>query len=119
MNLLAETLEAIREAGRSTDDVLWVGSSDGNYAIGWDCFAAIANVDYDDGFGAQEVASDLVVVFGDRTWLNRDEYDGSEQWILNKPPELPADAKPFDVVTVGQVEAVGWETLRELQERKQ
>jgi hypothetical protein len=32
-NLLKETLQYIKNCGKTTNDILWVGSADGNYAI--------------------------------------------------------------------------------------
>jgi len=36
------------------------------------------NVEYDDGYGSQELEG--IVLFKDGTWLEREEYDGSEWW---------------------------------------
>lgn len=55
-------------------DVAWVGSQDGEYAISWEEFKAIANFDYDSGYGIQEIARDLVVVFHagvTESWIER------------------------------------------------
>ncbi len=43
--------------------------------------------DYDDGYGAQYI--DGTVWFGDGTWLNRREYDGSEWWEYLSTPKIP------------------------------
>jgi hypothetical protein len=48
-------------------------------------FLRLADVEYDSGFGAQEVAKDLIVLWNN-WWLERHEYDGSE-WREYK--ELP------------------------------
>jgi len=110
VNLLEETLEAIRKSGHTVDDVSWVGSADGKYAISWEEFEEIAReVDYDSGFGAQEVACDLVVVFSDDTWLEREEYDGSEWWRYCRSPRRRPDARPFTEVACGM-----WYTLERL-----
>ena len=68
-NLLKETLEVLEKYGKSPKDVRWVGSRDGRYAITWEEFEKIADIEYDNSFGAQEVAMDLVVV-GDDWWLS-------------------------------------------------
>jgi hypothetical protein len=75
---------------KTTEDVMWVGSRDGKYAISWEQFESIANVEYDAGYGGQEVVMDLVVV-GHGWWLSRGEYDGSEWWNYNSPPALDPD----------------------------
>ena len=45
----------------------------------------LANLEYDNGYGTQELFG--VVVFNDGTWLSRWEYDGSEGWTRNVIPE--------------------------------
>lgn len=42
---------------------------------------------YDDGFGSQHLFS--VVWFKDGSWLEREEYDGSEGWVLKRTPDIP------------------------------
>lgn len=93
-NLLQQTLDVMEEYEKAPSDVAWVGSKDGKYAMEWSDFEKIADVDYDSGYGGQEIASDLVIV-GDNWWLERGEYDGSEWWnfhtlpLANKPNGLP------------------------------
>jgi len=57
-----------------------------NSEEGYLTLADIANLDfeYDDGYGSQELFG--VVVFKDGTWLDREEYDGSEWWDYRKCP---------------------------------
>lgn len=100
MNLLAETIEDLEANKRAASEVKWVGSRDGKYAMTWDEFTKVANVDYDNGFGGQEIASDLVVV-GDAWWLERHEYDGSEGWSFKTTPTLQDGYKPFSTVNNG------------------
>ena len=65
-NFLAETLDVMSKNDRLPIDVCWVGSHNGEYAIAWREFAMMADkIWYDAGFGAQEIASDLVVVGSD------------------------------------------------------
>ena len=77
MNLLEETILCLNNNGKVTSDVLWVG----NYELktNWENFSKIADVEYNEGFGSQEVATDLLIV-GKDWWLERHEYDGSERW---------------------------------------
>ena len=96
-NLLAETLEALSEAGKTPDDVRWVGSADGEHSIPWAEFAVLADCEYDNGFSWQEIASDLVVV-GDGWWLARGEHAGREWWDLVTPPVQAPTPKAFAVV---------------------
>ena len=108
VNLLKETIEVLRKYGKTENDVKWVGSKDGEYAISWEEFEKIANVEYDNGYGAAKVALDLVVV-GDDWWLERYEYDGAECWDYKEKPKMKNDAKRFSVI-VGDL----WPDLKEL-----
>ena len=80
MNLLEETLQIIETSGHTPNDIVFIGSADGEYACTWDEFEDLADVDYDDGFGTAYVALDLIVEFSDGRRLYRVEYDGSEEW---------------------------------------
>ena len=105
MNLLRETLEKLTENNKTPADVRWAGSKDGRYAITWDAFVQLADIVYDDGFGGQEIADDLVVV-GDDWWLERHEYDGSEWWEYKTLPVRQSDAQSFTWVRRNE----SWET---------
>ena len=85
-NLLKETKEVLADNKLSDKNVLWVGSKD--LWTTWDNFAEVANVEYDSGYGGQEVMSDLIIV-GKYWWLERHEYDGSEWWEFKQLPERP------------------------------
>lgn len=98
MNLLDETKDAISRSGHSTDDVRFVGSRDGELGIPWSQAEPVLDIDYDDGYGSQEIAADLVVVFTDGGFLRRDEYDGSEWWEYEPPFRVPETQKPFKFV---------------------
>ena len=108
-NLLKETIEELRRNGKDEKDVLWVGSSDGKYAISWEEFKKIADIEYDCKFGAQEIAEDLVVV-GKDWWLERHEYDGSEWWAFKTLPRKQRNPRRFTKVKA----RIGWESLDEI-----
>lgn len=110
-NLFLETCECINGLGKTASDVAFIGSGDGEYGSTWDDFAALANIEYDNGFGGAEVAEDLVVVFKDGSWLSRGEYDGSEWWNYNKKPEAPATYKPIRHVITS---TSGWRSVAEI-----
>ena len=75
--ILEETKKEIQDIGKK---VSWIGSECGTFAMSEKEFFELNEVLYDDGFGGQEIAKDLVVVFEDGSWLKRCEYDGSEWW---------------------------------------
>lgn len=87
-NLKEETLEFLEKCGYSKEDVAWVGTDD--YEIPRERFWLLADVEYDEDYGDQEVAADLLVVLRDGTWLERHEYDGRERWEHRHSPERPA-----------------------------
>ena len=43
-------------------------------------------LNYDSGYGTQELFG--FVLLNDDTWLDRQEYDGHEWWVLRKRPVL-------------------------------
>lgn len=43
--------------------------------------------EYNDGFGEQELFG--TVLLSDGSWLERDEYDGAENWLWMTAPTLP------------------------------
>ncbi len=85
-NLKESTLKAIKENGKTIDDIKWVGCY--SYKIPIDKFWKMANREFDSGFGGVEVAEDLIVV-GENWWLERREYDGAEWWEYKERPEEP------------------------------
>lgn len=111
MNLLAETRAAIAESGHTVEDITFIGSRNGEYACTWDEFGKIADVVYDAGYGWQEVATDLVIRFGDGTEMDRSEYDGSESWEIPLPPKgmWQGETKPITKLIEG-----GWNSLADM-----
>ena len=115
-NLLEETLGVMDKFGLTYEDVTYVGSENNQYQMTWDEFESLADMDYDSGYGAPEVATDLEIRFQDGTYFVRAEYDGSEWWdavISRVNPE--SSAKPITRLTVTQRE-VGWLTLSQMVE---
>ena len=96
-NFLSETIIALNENGKLPSDVEYVGSRDGTYSISWEQFEAIANFKYDGGYGAQEIAEDIIVV-GDNWWMERHEYDGSEWWEFKTMPVRKPETKEFSKI---------------------
>ena len=87
-NFFEETDKYIKNLGYSWKDVDWIGSTD--LVIPLDIFISVAKETvYDNTYGPQYIAKDLVIVFKDGLWLSRDEYDGYECWNFNEIPLKP------------------------------
>jgi hypothetical protein len=114
MNLLKETIEDIRQSGHTPKDIVFIGSEVTGHRCCWTEFQTLANVEYDAGFGAQEVASDLIIVFFDGAKMWRREYDGSESWAYSRPFKMPTESHPIKHLTVAGYHRVGWCDLAEL-----
>lgn len=87
-NLLHETIEDIAHSGHTVPDVVFIGSDNAEYSCTWAEFEQLANQEYDSGFGAAEVAGDLIIRFSDGKKMWRHEYDGSECWYYDAPGDV-------------------------------
>ena len=111
-NLLHETKEAIASSGHTEADIVFIGSEKSGHQCSWDEFCALADVEYDESYGAAKVAQDLVVVFSDGQKLSRGECDGAEWWEYSKPFKRPPVALPIASLLCAP-EQVGWVDLAE------
>lgn len=105
INFLEETLDMLKDCGKTEDDVIWVGRCE-DWTSGypdvkntWEWFKSKANFEYDNGYGGAEIPLSLVVV-GEDFWLERHEYDGSEWWEYKRMPTEPFETKDFDLQRV-------------------
>jgi hypothetical protein len=114
MNLLEETIDDIKQSGHTPEDIMFIGSESTGHRCTWTEFQTLANVEYDAGFGAQEVASDLIIVFSDGARMWRHGYDGSEHWAYSYPFKMPTESHPITYLTVTGSDRVGWCDLAEL-----
>lgn len=55
----------------------------------YDNFIKKLDVEYDDGYGTQELFGTIWLTDG--TWMDRGEYDGSEWWQHQECPEIPTE----------------------------
>lgn len=93
-NLLQETVDTLKSHYNSPEDVLYIKDNE-NYTT-WGKFSDIANIEYDEGYGNQEVEPTLMIV-GKDFWLERHEYDGSEWWEYKSKPVKPDTQGPVTV----------------------
>lgn len=103
MNLLTETLDYMKEFGKTSDDVLYVKMTkdsgfwkdfDDSYPdeilVDFDTFASVANQVYNNGYGSNEVNTSTTILFKDNTVMHRWEYDGAEGWeYITLPRTFP------------------------------
>jgi len=101
-NFLEETKKAL--AGKPR--IKFIGSSDEEYSCTWGQFCTLADFEYDSGYGCQEIASDLVIVFEGGGWLSRQAYYGSEWWHHNKVP-----VKKSNPITITNLKSNLWEDI--------
>lgn len=94
-NLLKETEESIASSGHTPADIVFIGSEESGHCCTWEQFRALANRNYDSGYGSPEVATDLIIVFSDGQKLWRGEYDGSEWWEFSTPFKMPEKSLPI------------------------
>lgn len=95
-NFYKETETHIESEGRKTEDIVFIGSQDGEWGIAsWKKFHELANFRYDAGYGSAEIPVDLIIIFKDGSYMERGEYDGSEWWETKKTPAVPTQFKPI------------------------
>lgn len=111
-NLLKETKGILKEYGKTLNDIEWIGSEDGYITL--ETFKVLADVSYDSGYGAAEVAQDLIIV-GKDFYMTRGEYDGSEWWNYHS---MDLFKKPDNELKVISLTGGMWNSLKEIQKRR-
>ncbi len=111
MNLLKETINDIERAKLKIEDITFIGSKDGKYRCTWNEFESLANIEYYDGFGGQEIANDLTIVFRNGVICNRHEYDGSECWVFHVLPPILDNPNKIKKLHGGM-----WESIAEIEQ---
>ena len=99
MNLYEEIIKLLKANGKNKEDVIWAGNE--TFKIPLSKFWEIANTEYDNGYGLQEVAVDLIIV-GNSFWLERNDYDGAEWFEYKEYPKMPSTEIDIDCLTVNQ-----------------
>jgi hypothetical protein len=112
VNLYDETDEVLSRNGVSFDDVKYVALGDGKWTNVSKFIEIAKEISYDNGYGGVEINFDLQVV-GKDFWLQRVEYDGSEEWQFLRHPGEPKeesyikDATGLDVAEIcGEVHSL-------------
>lgn len=110
INLLEETIYKIKESGHEVIDILFIGSMISGHECSWEEYEILADMEYSSGFGAQNVASDLVIYFTDGERMFRHEYDGSEGWEFSKSFKTPKNK----IKIMSLFSEIGWDTLMKI-----
>ena len=86
-NLLEETKEVLEQHSKTFDNIIFVGDKSDYSKMTVKEFLEHANVEYKNGFGIEEINTDLIVA-GKDFWLERGTYDGSEWWEYKSMPNV-------------------------------
>jgi len=96
-NLLEETEKILKDNGKTLDDIYWWGTR--HFEFPKEKLRQLLNVQYDSGYGGQEILPGLILV-GVDFWLTREEYDGKEWWRFNAIPRWPLKSKDIETLKV-------------------
>ena len=109
-NLLEETLKIMKENGYTESNVSFCELSDKSWNrkedrweysyqhFSFDTFKKLADFVYDCDFGGANINESLKIVFDDKSWLERGEYDGSEWWELRRCPSFRGELVDANIV---------------------
>lgn len=112
-NLKKEFEDMLKRINKTYDDIFWVGSE--YFKITIENFKEVLDTYYHSGHGAQEIATDLIIVFKDNSYLIREEYDGAEDFVYHKTPDIPKTTKKIKTLNIRDgYGSCGWNTLSEV-----
>lgn len=106
INFLRETLKDMELIGKTIEDVEYVTITAEDYCgfnMPKDGYPYIIPVyqffqgidfNYDNGYGRNEIPLSLYIVFKDKSWLERHEYDGAESWSYKRVPPFTTNLLP-------------------------
>lgn len=84
VNFLEDTIKTLSKNNKTINDVLFVRTR--TQQCSFAKFAeTVKEFKYVNSFGCHEINLDLVVV-GRNWWLERKEYDGTENWVFKSIP---------------------------------
>lgn len=94
INLLQETKNIIDAYDKKIEDIIYLGSLSNKTSCTWEEYKVLADKTYDAGYGGNEVDGSLVIVFKDKSFMSRWEYDGAEGWDYRAEFKQPEETKP-------------------------
>lgn len=108
-NFLEETKDILKRINQKQKNIIFIGSEE--YSCTWKEFQKLANFEYDSGYGNQQIAKDLIIVFNDKTRIIRSENYGSEFWDIIEVFKLPITTKK-----ITKLKGKHWKNLKEINE---
>lgn len=85
--LLEETRKELEQHDKTFDDVIFIGDNGRHTKMSVDKFIEYSNIEYNNGYGIEEINTDLILV-GKDFWLERHSYDDSEWWEYKSIPDI-------------------------------
>lgn len=117
MNLLEETLDFFSSAYDFEENIYGVVTSMG--IISWENFKGIAkNDEYNDSYGCQEVAKDLMIFHKNGILVRKDFCDGAEGWENIYINFADIKLEPADMSRIKTFVGGCWNLLKEINEDK-
>jgi len=94
INVLKDIYKFLELDKKRANDILWVGSKDGAYAVSWETFAKMAKRTYYTPEN-DSINCNLVIV-GKDWWLERNHQPYQDGWDFFSFPKLQATHSSFD-----------------------
>lgn len=117
MNLLEETLDFFRSSYNPEENIYGIVTSMG--IISWEDFKKIAkNDEYNDSYGCQEVATDLMIFHKNGILVRKDFCDGLEGWENIYMDFSTFKLEPADMSKIKTFVGGCWNSLKEINEDK-
>ena len=117
MNLLEETLDFFRPSYNPEENIYGIVTSMG--IISWEDFKKIAkNDEYNDSYGYQEVAIDLMIFHKNGILVRKDFCDGAEGWENIYMNFDKFNLGPADISKIKTFVGACWNSLNEINEDK-
>lgn len=94
-NFYVDTVCCIFKSGHHPDDVIWMGTSDGEYEFDWEQFEVLVKKGYAEELEEPRMHS-LTVLFSDDHTLWCEEINGEVYWQWDKGFKIPLEAKTLE-----------------------
>ncbi|MDR4491401.1 MAG: hypothetical protein R2685_10955 [Candidatus Nitrosocosmicus sp.] len=86
-NLLKATIDIMTKNKKTQSNIVHIGSPDGKYVMDWSQFQKLADKNYNNQTMKFKVTYDLIILFDDNSWLEREHDVGLEFWRYHSIPK--------------------------------